>query len=88
MPTYAFTCERCGPFDELRPMAEATAPARCPGCDTGARRLFTAPGVARMPAAMSRALTMEAKSAHEPAVVSAPRGRPMHVHGAGCGHGH
>jgi putative FmdB family regulatory protein len=90
VPIYAYTCERCGPFEERRPMAEASDPASCPSCERQARRLYTPPGLVRTPAALSRALTLDAKSAHEPDVVRAPRGgRPLHRGGHGaCGHAH
>lgn len=89
MAMYAYTCERCGRFDERRPMAEASRPASCPTCDRQARRLYTPPGLVRTPAALSRALNLEAASAHEPAVVGAPRGRPLPSGGHGaCGHAH
>ena len=90
MPTYAFACEQCGPFEERRPMAEASGAASCPACEGDARRTYTPPGVVRTPAALGRALNLEASSAHEPAVVRAPRaGRPLPVGGhGGCGHAH
>jgi putative FmdB family regulatory protein len=77
VPVYAYTCVACGPFDVVRPMAEAAVPARCPGCGTEARRVFTPPGLALLARPARRALDMEEKSAHEPAVVSEKRGRPM-----------
>ncbi|MEA2244035.1 MAG: hypothetical protein QOD24_3591 [Solirubrobacteraceae bacterium] len=90
MPTYAYTCDSCGPFDERRPMAAASDPASCPSCEREARRLYTPPGLVRTPAALSRALNLEARSAHEPEVVRAPgRGRPLGSRGGGaCGHAH
>ena len=88
MPVYGFTCERCGPFDLVRPMAEAAEPARCPDCGTGARRVYTPPGVAQLEAPVRRALDVEHRSAHEPDVVRERRGRPLHAHGHGHGHGH
>jgi putative FmdB family regulatory protein len=77
VPVYAYTCAACGPFDVARPMAEAAVPARCPGCGKEARRVFTPPGLALLGRPVRRALDMEEKSAHEPAVVSEKRGRPM-----------
>ena len=77
MPLYAFTCEGCGPFDLLRPVAEASAAALCPDCGAEARRVFTPPGLALMARPMRRALDLEEKSAHEPDVVTEKRGRPM-----------
>jgi putative FmdB family regulatory protein len=85
MPIYAFECESCGPFELYRPVAQAGVPATCPACSAGARRRFTAPGLALLAAPLRRALDREEKSAHEPDVTSAKRGRPMpHRHG----HGH
>ena len=77
MAIYAFTCEDCGPFELSRPMAEAAAPARCPGCGTTARRVFAPPGLSLLAAPMRRALNEEDKSAHVPDVVTQRRGRPL-----------
>jgi putative FmdB family regulatory protein len=77
MAIYVFTCEQCGPFELLRPMAEAAAPASCPRCGVSARRVFTPPGLALLAAPMRRALDVEDKSAHEPDVVTQRRGRPL-----------
>jgi len=77
MAIYAFTCEGCGPFELLRPMAEAGAPAECPRCGTTARRVFTPPGLALLAAPMRRVLNEEDKSAHAPDVVTQRRGRPL-----------
>jgi putative FmdB family regulatory protein len=74
---YAFTCEDCGPFELLRPMTEAGAPASCPRCGATARRVFTPPGLALLAAPMRRVLDEEDKSAHEPDVVTQRRGRPL-----------
>jgi putative FmdB family regulatory protein len=76
MPVYAFTCEGCGHFDVIRPMAEAGEPARCPGCGSDARRGFIPPGIALLARPVRRALDIEEKSAHEPEVVSEKSGRP------------
>ena len=88
MPRYAFSCTACGPFDVWRPVTEAGNALRCPTCDAPAERLFTAPGVARMPAAIRGAREREERSAHAPEVVSAKTGRPMPGHGHSHGHGH
>lgn len=83
MPIYAFTCAGCGPFEFVRPMAEASSAARCPACGTEARRVFTPPGLARLATPARSALDMEEKSAHEPAVVADKGGRPLpHQHAA------
>ena len=77
MPIYAFRCEACGAFDVLRPMVEASAPARCPSCGDEARRVFSPPGLTLLARPVRRALEREEKSAHEPDVVGERRGRPM-----------
>jgi len=82
MPLYAFRCAACGGFELLRPMAQAAAPAPCPTCATEARRVFTPPGLALLARPARRALDMEEKSAHEPAVATEKRGRSRaHAHG-------
>lgn len=81
MAVYAFSCADCGPFDIVRPMGQADSAACCPGCGGDARRVFTPPGVARVEKSVRRALEIEEKSAHEPAVVSQKQGRPLpHTH--------
>jgi putative FmdB family regulatory protein len=77
VPVYAFTCDACGPFDVIRPMAEAGAPVRCPGCGNDARRVFSPPGLALLARPVRLGLDMEEKSAYEPDLVSEKRGRPM-----------
>ena len=32
MPVYDYLCARCGPFTEMRPMAECDLPHKCPEC--------------------------------------------------------
>jgi putative FmdB family regulatory protein len=41
MPTYEYECADCGPFSELRPMAEFDRPQPCPDCAALAPRLLT-----------------------------------------------
>jgi putative FmdB family regulatory protein len=44
MPVYDYLCDRCGPFTETRPMAEAGRRQKCPICRRKAPRAFlTAP---------------------------------------------
>jgi putative FmdB family regulatory protein len=45
MPTYDYECEDCGPFTEVRPMAEYDRPQPCPDCGQNAPRLLTAPSL-------------------------------------------
>jgi putative FmdB family regulatory protein len=85
MPIYAFDCRACGPFEIVRPMAQAGSPAACPGCSGEARRRFTPPGLALVERPLRRALDREEKSAHEPDVATRKDGSAMpHLHA----HGH
>jgi putative FmdB family regulatory protein len=45
MPTYDYECADCGPFTEVRPMAEFDRPQPCPDCAQPAPRLLTAPAL-------------------------------------------
>jgi putative FmdB family regulatory protein len=83
MPLYAFACGACGPFEVRRAVADAAAAGECPACGAPAQRIFTPPGVARMPAPMRAARDREERSAHQPDVVRAPSGRSLpwrHTH--------
>ena len=68
MPTYAYECRSCGPFDARRPMAQADEPQPCGSCGEPARRVFTAPGFRRV-SPLTRALDAQERSAHAPDVV-------------------
>ncbi|WP_158932834.1 FmdB family zinc ribbon protein [Acidisphaera sp. S103] len=46
MPTYEYECPDCGPFSDVRPMAEFDQPQPCPDCEQPAPRLLTAPALA------------------------------------------
>jgi putative FmdB family regulatory protein len=51
MPTYEYMCKKCGPFTQLRAMAECELPSACPECGARAPRvLLTAPGCLTMSA--------------------------------------
>jgi putative FmdB family regulatory protein len=41
MPTYEYECSDCGPFSEVRPIAEFDQPQPCPDCGEPAPRLLT-----------------------------------------------
>lgn len=45
MPTYDYACPDCGPFTDVRPMAEYDRPQPCPSCAALAPRLLTAPAL-------------------------------------------
>jgi putative FmdB family regulatory protein len=51
MPTYEYMCKKCGPFTQMRPMAECDLPSACPECGARAPRAFlTAPACMSMSA--------------------------------------
>ena len=72
MPNYDFVCEDCGPFEQQRPLAEASDPMACPSCGRESRRVYAMPNTRRMPAALSGAMDRADKSAHEPELVRRP----------------
>ena len=81
MPVYDYLCERCGPFTQMRPMAECEAPSDCARCGHAAPRAFlTAPYFAAMPAERRLAHATNERSAHAPASLSSMKKN----HGAGC----
>jgi putative FmdB family regulatory protein len=45
MPTYDYECADCGPFTEVRPMAEFDRAQPCPDCAQFSPRLLTAPAL-------------------------------------------
>jgi putative FmdB family regulatory protein len=69
VPTYAYRCAECGPFELSRPMGTAVAEEPCERCGASARRVFTGALLVRTPAALARALHAQEASAHEPRVV-------------------
>lgn len=75
MPTYEFRCPRCGSFESRRSMQETTSVARCPMCDTAARRVYTVPATPQVAPGLRRMLDAEDASRHEPAVVHSVPGR-------------
>jgi putative FmdB family regulatory protein len=80
MPVYDYLCGRCGPFTEMRPMAECELPQDCPRCGKEAPRAFlTAPYFSTMPAERRLAHATNDRSAHAPRALSQMKG-----HGVGC----
>ena len=45
MPTYEYECGDCGPFTEVRPMAEFDRPQPCPDSAQPEPRLLTLPSI-------------------------------------------
>jgi putative FmdB family regulatory protein len=73
MPLYAFLCETCGQFDLWRSFAEMSHPIACPTCKSDAKRVYTPPGLAKIPTPLTHALDRAHKSAYEPAVIKRQR---------------
>ena len=64
------------------------------GSEAEARRVYSAFGISRTPAPLSRAMERSEKSAHEPEILRRPSGAakvsgrgPKHSHGSGRSHG-
>jgi putative FmdB family regulatory protein len=66
MPTYEFLCETCGPFEERRPLKEASAPMACPSCQAVAQRIYSTSGFILTSGALRRRIAESA----EPKVVT------------------
>jgi len=81
MPRYNYECERCGPFEEYRPMAEFDAALACPQCNEPAPRMLAVPHMPTLEPERRLAFAVNEKSAHAPDV------RAAHVHGPNCGCG-
>ena len=81
MPVYDYLCQRCGPFTEMRPMAQSDAPHACPQCGKSAPRAFlTAPYCASMSAELRTAHATNERSASAPKSLAALKAS----HGSGC----
>jgi putative FmdB family regulatory protein len=81
MPVYDYLCGRCGPFTEMRPMAEADLAQACPTCRKAEPRAFLrAPYCATIPANVKFAHATNERSAADPKTRSALQ----RAHGSGC----
>jgi putative FmdB family regulatory protein len=81
MPVYDYLCDRCGPFTDMRPMADCDRPNDCPQCGNKAPRAFlTAPYLAAMSAERRLAHATNERSASAPLASSSGKSS----HGAGC----
>lgn len=82
MPSYDFRCDRCGTFEEIRPLAEVGTPASCPSCALPARRIYAAPGFSvrggtvRDATLATRRVVDRARSG-EPVITGPPTGRRL-----------
>ncbi|HEY2068948.1 MAG TPA: FmdB family zinc ribbon protein [Rhizomicrobium sp.] len=67
MPVYEYLCATCGPFIEIRPMAEFQQPRPCEECGKAApRALLTAPAMSGLDPARRHAGTVNERSANAP----------------------
>lgn len=81
MAVYEYLCDTCGPFTDIRPMAECDEPGCCPDCRSLAPRAFlSAPRLACMPAGKRAAFATNERSAHAPKTL----GEYKAAHGSGC----
>jgi putative FmdB family regulatory protein len=82
MPVYDYLCPSCGPFADMRPMAECELPQDCPECVRPAPRAFlTAPHLATMDAGRRKAFATNERSASAPTSLKEMKSK----HGPGCG---
>jgi putative FmdB family regulatory protein len=82
MPVYEYLCDDCGPFTNIRPMAECDEPDDCPQCLAVAPRvILTAPAFFCMPSDKRKAHATNERSANAPKTV----GEYKAAHGPGCG---
>ncbi|PWW23467.1 hypothetical protein JD79_02641 [Geodermatophilus normandii] len=75
MAVYQYRCAEHGVLEVARPIGTAAGSEPCPDCATPAPRVFTAPRLS-LGSARNRALIdRTARTADQPAVVSAPPSR-------------
>ncbi|HMK81378.1 MAG TPA: zinc ribbon domain-containing protein [Xanthobacteraceae bacterium] len=81
MPVYEYMCSACGPFTDIRPMAEYEKPQVCPDCRRKAPRvLLTAPRFSTLAVELRTAHATNERSAHAPDTLSALKSQ----HGSSC----
>ena len=89
MPVYDYLCVRCGPFTDMRPMADCDRPHACPKCGRKAPRAYlTAPYCTALPAERRLAHATNERSASAPQRLSdmtAGAKAQGKGHGRGCG---
>src|SRR5205823_8845874 len=67
MPVYEYLCNDCGPFTDMRPMAECDDPQACPRCEISSPRvILTAPNFFCMPSDRRKAIATNERSTHAP----------------------
>ena len=82
MPVYDYLCNDCGPFTDMRPMAECDEPKDCPQCSgESPRAILTAPNFFCMPSDKRKAHATNERSSNAPKTVDQYKAS----HGPGCG---
>jgi putative FmdB family regulatory protein len=82
MPVYEYLCNDCGPFTDMRPMAECDLPRDCPQCEAASPRIIlTAPKFLCMPSDKRKAHAANERSTHAPKTLAEYKAS----HGPGCG---
>ncbi len=82
MPVYEYLSDACGPFTQMRPMAECDAPQVCPRCETQSPRvILTAPAFFCMSSDKRKAHATNERSKHAPKTLDQYKAD----HGPGCG---
>ena len=81
MPVYEYLCSDCGPFTDIRPMADYEQPSDCPECGRSAPRvILTAPRFSAMSTELRLAHATNERSMHAPRSLSSVKA----LHGPGC----
>ena len=82
MPVYEYLYNDCGPFTEIRPMAECDLPQDCPHCEASAPRvILTAPNFFCLSSDRRKAHAINERSRHAPQTLAEYKA----AHGPGCG---
>lgn len=72
MPHYEYRCPQHGRFADRLPLGTAPPARPCPDCAADSPRVFSAPMVATAHRGALSLIEATERSAHEPAVVTAP----------------
>ena len=85
MPVYDYLCVSCGPFTDMRPMAEYDLPQDCPDCGGVAPRvMLTAPNFSGLSSERRVAHATNEKNAHAPRTSAEFKAEQADRHGKGC----
>jgi putative FmdB family regulatory protein len=83
MPVYDYLCNDCGPFTDMRPMAECDAPQSCPKCASPSpRAMLTAPNFFCMSSDRRKAYATNERNANAPKTLG--EFKASHAPGCGC----